>query len=50
MTNEQISRINYIIGRIEGIASGCEKYQEMALMDTAEMLEDLIKQDAEAKE
>ena len=44
MTIDEVSRINYIIGRIEGIAAGCEPLHTIAsaLLDTAEMLTALI--------
>lgn len=42
MTDKQISRFNYIIGRIEGIAAGCDADRASALLDTAEMLDALL--------
>ena len=44
MTELEKSRITYIIGRIEGIAAGCEPLHTIAnaLLDTAEMLTELI--------
>lgn len=42
MTAEQLNRLNYIIGRIEGI--GCVASREIgdALLDTVEMLNELV--------
>lgn len=49
MTMTEVSRINYIIGRIEGIAAGCENPAiNNALLDTAEMLSELIDGGGEA--
>ena len=42
MTMKQISRLNYILGRIEGIASGVEGDAKDALLDTAEWLDEFI--------
>lgn len=42
MTAEQLSRLNYIIGRIEGIASGTSGDIQNALLYTAEMLNEMF--------
>lgn len=42
MTEYEKSRINYIIGRIEGIAARCDADCASALLDTAEMLDALL--------
>ena len=50
MTAEQLSRLNYIIGRIEGI--GCVVPREIgdALLDTVEMLNELVDEVVEETE
>ena len=43
MTIEEYDRLSYILGRIEGIASGIENRNiETALMDTAEMISEML--------
>lgn len=39
---EIISRLNYILGRIEGVACGVPVEQQSYLLDTAEWLQDVI--------
>lgn len=38
MTQEQISRLKYILGRFEGIAAGCSGDLQTGVLDTCEML------------
>ena len=42
MTREQLSRLNYILGRLEGFAAGCSGSLQTCVLDTCEMLSELI--------
>lgn len=44
-----ISRLNYLLGRIEGIAAGCDANHTQYLLDTAEWMAAVI-DDLEALE
>lgn len=39
---EIISRLNYLLGRIEGISAGVPIEQQSCLLDTAEWLQEVI--------
>jgi len=41
-TLELMSRLNYLLGRFEGIAIGLQESQQAALLDTCEWLQELI--------
>lgn len=49
MTPKQISRLNRITGRIEGIASGCDGSIKSALECTAKSLECVLTEDTVSK-
>ena len=42
MTPAQFSQINYILGRLEGIAAGCSGDLQTGVLDTCEMLAEWI--------
>lgn len=45
MTVEQICTLNYILGRIEGIAEGLgDQNQQQYLLDTCELLDRLLRE------
>ena len=44
MTEKDIIQINYVVGRIEGIASGTSGDIKEALLDTAEILSEMIEE------
>lgn len=39
---ELMSRLNYLLGRFEGIAIGLQESQQAALLDTCEWLQEII--------
>lgn len=42
MTRSDISQLNYILGRFEGLACGAQNEVQTGILDTCEQLYDLI--------
>ena len=42
MTLQEISRLNYILGRLEWLACGCDGDVQSGILDTCEMLAELL--------
>ena len=42
MTPSDLSMLNYILGRLEGLACGCDGSLQSGLLDTCEQLAELI--------
>lgn len=42
---KQISTLNYILGRLEGLAEGLEENQQQYLLDTCEILDGLLREE-----
>lgn len=42
MTPSDLSMLNYILGRLEGLACGCDGNLQSGLLDTCEQLAELI--------
>ncbi len=44
MTHADISMLNYILGRLEGLACGADEDVQTGILDTCEQLADMIVQ------
>lgn len=42
MTMQEISNLSYILGRLEGLACGCDGAVQSGILDTCEMLTELL--------
>lgn len=45
MTLKQITTLHYILGRLEGLAEGLEQNQQQYLLDTCELLDELLREE-----
>ena len=45
MTLKQITTLHYILGRLEGLAEGLEQSQRTYLLDTCELLDELLREE-----
>ena len=50
MTRADISTLNYILGRLEGLACGAENDLQTGIVDTCEMLAELIDKNEKKEE
>ena len=50
MTHADISMLNHILGRLEGLACGAENNVKAGILDTCEMLAELIDKNEKKEE
>lgn len=45
MTLKQITTLHYILGRLEGLSESLEQNQQQYLLDTCELLDELLREE-----